>query len=234
VNEGISRLLYDEVMDWAGYSKDEKLRLLEFLLEKDGKLADFEKRFSEVSQGRSWASLKNDLLLGPTHAGKIATEFYPDVWTDAKAFHDTRVSARYSELERLKQMLDLIERRTKNRRVLFVVDEVGHFITGGSNYLISNLQGLTENLRNIGNGEAWILATAQQTLPMHGQLSHLKDRFPDPLRVDIESSDIKEITHRRLLRKNPIAADALKKIFKQHENALLHATQLKTKPRKRT
>jgi hypothetical protein len=229
VNEGISRLLYDEVMDWAGYSKDEKLRLLEFLLEKDGKLADFEKRFSEVSKGHSWASLKNDLLLGPTHAGKIAAEFYPDVWTDAKAFHETKVSARYSELERLRQMLDLIERRTKSRRVLFVVDEVGHFITGGSNYLISNLQGLTENLRNIGNGEAWILATAQQTLPMHGQLSHLKDRFPDPLRVDIESSDIKEITHRRLLRKNPIGVDALKKIFKQYENALLHATQLKTK-----
>lgn len=228
VNEGISRLLYDEVMDWAGYSKDEKLRLLEFLLEKDGKLAAFEARFAEVSKGRPWKSLKNDLLLGPTHAGKIAAEFYPDHWGDAKAFHETKVSARYGEKERLEQVLDLIERRTGNRRVLFIVDEVGHFITGNQ-FLISNLQGISENLRNIGNGQAWILATAQQTLPMHGQLSHLKDRFPDPLRVDIESSDIKEITHRRLLRKKPPGEASLKKLFKDHENALLHATELKTK-----
>src|SRR5205823_2015473 len=99
----------------------------------------------------------------------------------------------------------------------------------GNNFLISNLQGITENLRNVGNGQAWILTTAQQTLPVHGQLSHLKDRFPEPLRVDIESSDIKEITYRRLLRKKPAGDASLKKLFKEHENALLHATELRTK-----
>jgi hypothetical protein len=226
VNEGISRLLYDKVMDWAGYSKDEKLRLLQFLLEKDGKLQEFEARFAQIAKGRTWDSLKNDLLLGPAFAGKIAAEFYPQVWSDAKSFQDTRVSARFTEKERLEQVLDLIERRTKNRRVLFIVDEAGHFITG-SNFLISNLQGLAENLKNIGKGEAWILTTAQQTLPVHGQLAHLKDRFPEPLRVDIESSDIREITHRRLLRKSADGDKKLQALFSSHEGSLTFATQLK-------
>src|SRR5208337_3029867 len=226
VNEGISRLLYDKVMDWAGYSKDEKLRLLQFLLEKDGKLKEFEAKFEAVAKGRSWDSLKNDLLLGPAFAGKIASEFYPQVWADAKSFQDTKVSARFTENERLEQVLDLIHRRTKNRRVLFIVDEAGHFITG-SNFLISNLQGLAENLKNIGKGKAWILTTAQQTLPVHGQLAHLKDRFPEPLRVDIESSDIREITHRRLLRKSTAGEKKLESLFTAHEGSLTFATQLK-------
>src|SRR5262249_19688045 len=74
--QGVSRLLYDEVMAWAGYSKDEKLALLELLLEKDGKLEAFKARFQEVAKGRSWDSLKNDLLLGVTFASRIVSEFY--------------------------------------------------------------------------------------------------------------------------------------------------------------
>lgn len=224
--QGVSRLLYDEVMAWAGYSKDEKLALLELLLEKDGKLDAFKQRFQEVAKGRSWVSLKDDLLLGVTFASRIVPEFYSDIWPDAKSFNDTKISARYGEDERVQQMLDLIERRTGSRRVIFIVDEVGQFLEG-SPQLILNMQGLAENLKNLGFGHAWLLATAQQTLPVTGPLFKLKDRFPEPLRVDIESSDIREITYRRLLRKSPTADQLLRSRFKEKEGGLLHATQLK-------
>jgi predicted Fe-S protein YdhL (DUF1289 family) len=93
--QGVSRLVYDEVMTWAGYSKDEKLALLEFLLEKDGKLEAFKSRFQEVAKGRSWDTLKNDLLLGVTFASRIVSEFYGEIWPDAKSFNDTKINARY-------------------------------------------------------------------------------------------------------------------------------------------
>jgi hypothetical protein len=226
VNQGVSRLLYDEVMAWAGYSRDEKLALLELLLEKDQKLDAFKERFQEVAQGRTWDSLKNDLLLGVAFTSKIVNEFYPELWADAKSFNDTKISARYGEDERVRQMLELIERRSGSRRVIFIVDEVGQFLEG-SPQLILNMQGLAENLKNLSLGDAWIIATAQQTLPVTGQLFKLKDRFPDPLRVDIESSDIREITYRRLLRKSPEADASLRAQYKEKEGALLHATQLK-------
>jgi hypothetical protein len=224
--QGVSRLLYDEVMAWAGYSKDEKLALLELLLEKDGKLDAFKARFQEVAKGRSWDSLKNDLLLGVTFASRIVSEFYPEIWPDGKSFNDTKISARYGEDERVKQMLDLVERRSGTRRVIFIIDEVGQFLEG-SPQLILNMQGLAENLKNSGLGQAWVIATAQQTLPVTGPLFKLKDRFPEARRVDIESSDIREITYRRLLRKSKAGDELLQSLFKQKEGAILHATQLK-------
>lgn len=224
--QGVSRLLYDEVMAWAGYSKDEKLALLEFMLEKDGKAESFKQRFQEVAKGRSWDSLKNDLLLGVTFASRIVPEFYPDIWPDAKSFNDTRISARYGEDARVQQMLDLVERRSGSKRIIFIIDEVGQFLEG-SPQLILNMQGLAENLKNLGLGQAWLVATAQQTLPVNGALFKLKDRFPDPLRVDIESSDIREITYRRLLRKSPAGDELLRSIFRDKQGALLHATELK-------
>lgn len=224
--QGVSRLLYDEVMAWAGYSKDEKLALLELLLEKDGKLEPFKSRFQEVAKGRSWDSLKNDLLLGVTFASRIVSEFYGDIWPDAKSFNDTKISARYGEDERVRQMLDLVERRSGSKRVIFIIDEVGQFLEG-SPQLVLNMQGLAENLKNLGFGHAWVIATAQQTLPVTGPLFKLKDRFPEARRVDIESSDIREITYRRLLRKSPAGEDLLRSLFKDKEGGLLHATQLK-------
>jgi hypothetical protein len=62
---------------------------------------------------------------------------------------------------------------------------------------------------------------------MAGPLFKLKDRFPDPLRIDIESTDIREITYRRLLKKSPEALQALKKLFSDHSGAITAATQLK-------
>jgi hypothetical protein len=225
-NQGVSRLLYDSVMAWAGFSKDEKLAELERKLEVDGKLEDFKARFSEVAKGRSWDSLKNDLLLGLTFASQIVPEFYGEIWKDTKAFNDIKISSRYGEDERARQMLDLIERRTGSKRVIFIIDEVGQFLEG-SPQLILNMQGLAENLKNNGLGQAWVIATAQQTLPVTGPLFKLKDRFPEALRVDIESTDIREITSRRLLRKSPGADKLLRELFKDKEGSLLHATQLK-------
>jgi hypothetical protein len=224
--QGVSRLLYDEVMAWAGYAKDEKLALLELLLEKDGKLDAFKARFQEVAKGRAWDGLKNDLLLGVTFASRIVSEFYPEIWPDGKSFNDTKISSRYGEDERVKQMLALVERRSGNKRVIFIIDEVGQFLEG-SPQLILNMQGLAENLKNSGLGQAWIIATAQQTLPVTGPLFKLKDRFPEARRVDIESSDIREITYRRLLRKSQAGDELLRSLYKDKEGAIVHATQLK-------
>lgn len=223
-NQGISRTVYHKVLEWAGYSKDEKISLLELMVERDGKKDAF---VAEIeAAGFTWDELQNDLLAANAIVSQVACKLYPKLWPDSGAFSRTKVDSIYGEDERLKQMLDLIERRTGNRRVIFILDEVGQFIEG-TNRLITNLQGLAENLKNFGNGQAWIVATAQQTLPMTGPLFKLKDRFPEPLRIDIESTDIREITYRRLLKKSPEAAQMLKKLFTEHSGAITSATQLK-------
>ena len=221
---GVSRLVYHKVLEWAGYSKDEKIALLELMIERDGLRDKFHSLLKE--DGYTWDELQNDLLAANSIVSQVACKLYPKLWKDDASFSRVKVNAIYGEDERLKQMLDLIERRSGNRRVLFILDEVGQFIEG-TDRLILNVQGFAENLKNIGRGQAWIIATAQQTLPMAGPLFKLKDRFPDPLRIDIESTDIREITYRRLLKKSPEAVQVLKKLFNDHSGAITAATQLK-------
>ena len=223
-NDGISRIVYHKVLEWAGYSKDEKISLLEMMCERDKRTNEFLNAITET--GYTWDELQNDLLAFNAIAGQVACKLYPKLWPDSASFSRTKVDSIYGEDERLKQMLELIERRTGNRRVIFILDEVGQTIEG-TNRLILNLQGFAENLKNIGQGQAWIIATAQQTLPMAGPLFKLKDRFPEALRVDIESADIQEITYRRLLKKSPEATTLLKKIFQENSGAIAAATQLK-------
>jgi len=223
-NQGISRIVYHKVLEWAGYSKDEKISLLELMVERDGRKDEFIAGIEET--GYTWEELQNDLLAANAIVSRVACKLYPTLWPDAASFSRTKVDSIYGEDERLQQMLALIERRTGSRRVLFILDEVGQFIEG-TDRLILNLQGFAENLKNIGQGQAWIIATAQQTLPMAGPLFKLKDRYPDPLRIDIESTDIREITYRRLLKKSPDAILHLKKLFSDHSGAITAATQLK-------
>src|SRR5690242_13984609 len=95
-----------------------------------------------------------------------------------------------------------------------------------------DLQGLAENLKNLGHGKVWIIGTAQQTLTEDDprasinspELFKLKDRFP--IMVDLESSDIKEICYRRLLGKSSVGDATLGALFDRHGQALRHNTRL--------
>lgn len=223
-NYGISRIVCHKVLEWAGYSKDEKISLLELMCERDNRTEEFYAAIIET--GYTWDEVKYNLLAANAIVSQVACKLYPKLWPDSASFSRTKVDSIYGEDERLKQMLDLIERRSGSRRVLFILDEVGQFIEG-TDRLILNLHGLAENLKNFGQGQAWIIATAQQTLPMTGPLFKLQARFPETLRIDIESTDIREITYRRLLKKSPEAIQLLKKLFSEHSGAITAATQLK-------
>ena len=98
--------------------------------------------------------------------------------------------------------------------IVFVIDEIGQYV-GSHQTKILDLQGLAENLKNLGEGKVWIIGTAQQTLTEDDpratinspELFKLKDRFP--ITVDLESSDIKEICYRRLLGKSSAGGTTL-------------------------
>lgn len=228
----VSTVLNAKVMQWAGYSRDQKVAYFEFLLEKDGRLDEFKERVSALAKGESWDRIKNQPLITKAVASRLASEFYPEYWPDAKAFNDIKIEELIKEDDRVRNMLDLITRKTGRSKVIFILDEVGQYIAARDD-LILNLDGLAKNLKAIGKGHVWIISTAQQTLTEDdpravtnsAKLFKLKDRFP--VTIDLEASDIKEICYRRLLSKCGDGDTLLKQLFERHGPQLKLATELK-------
>lgn len=221
-NTSISTLLFDKVAQWAGFPRDRKVADLSTRLMKDGKYEEFQERISAAA-GLPYEELQNEPMLLIPLASDLAHEFYPQIWKTPETFLNTQEISTVDDQERTKQILDLIEQKSGSKRVLFIVDEVGHHLKNNPT-LINNLDGLAKNLKEIGQGKAWLIATAQQTIPKSGPLFGLQDRFP--IKIDLKASDIREITHKRLLKKSPAGQKALKQLFATHGQKLTLSTKL--------
>lgn len=95
------------------------------------------------------------------------------------------------------------------------------------------MQGTLQNLKDLGRGKAYFLGTAQQTLTEDNPLAKLNsdklyklnDRFP--IKIDIEASDIKEITTKRLLGKSAEGTATLRALYSQFGDQLKLHTRLR-------
>jgi hypothetical protein len=227
----VSEVLYLKVLQWAGYSEDVKVRELERKLEADGKLDEFKTRAKEELNGVEWKDAHNQPLVANPIAARLAVEFYPELFKTASDFQSFSVDVQKTEVIRVKEMIDLVRRKSGKKTILFIIDEVGQYVSAKSN-LILNLQGLAENIKEVGEGDVWLFATAQQTLTEDNpnaalnspELYKLKDRFP--IGVHLEASDIKEICHRRLLTKSSAGEKKLGKDFDEYGPSLRTSTAL--------
>ncbi|MDC0275413.1 BREX system P-loop protein BrxC [Verrucomicrobiales bacterium] len=227
----VSEVLYLKVLQWAGYSEDLKVAELERKLESDGRLDEFKARAKEELEGVEWVDAHNQPLAANSIAARLAGEFYPELFKTAADFQNLTLSVKKSEVNRVKEMVDLVRRKSGKKTILFIIDEIGQYVSAKSN-LILNLQGLAENLKEVGEGNVWLFATAQQTLTEDNpnaalnspELYKLKDRFP--IGVHLEASDIKEICHRRLLTKSSAGEKKLATQFETHGPSLRTSTGL--------
>ena len=183
--EDISTVLYLKVLQWAGYSEDLKVAELERMLEKDEKLTEFQKRVQTELDGTPWNEVHNQPLVANPVAARLAAEFYPRLFPRAEDFQSIILNVSKSEINRTTEMIELIRRKSGKKNIIFVVDEVGQYVSAKPN-LILNLDGLAKNLKQVGGGQVWLFATAQQTLTEDNPsaminastLFKLKDRFP--------------------------------------------------------
>jgi hypothetical protein len=228
--EDVSTVLYYKVLQWAGYSRNLKVAAFERRLQKDSRYEEFIHRI-QTELETPWKEVQNDPLVIDSLIPEIAHEMYPQLFKSATAFNTETTDFVRFENERVREMLDIVRQTSGKEFIVFIIDEVGQYVASRQN-LIHNLQGLAENLKTIGKGNAWIIGTAQQTLTEDDpraalnspELYKLKDRFP--IQIDLESSDIKEICYRRLLGKSPGGQQELEGLFDKFGQALRHNTKL--------
>lgn len=226
----ISTVIYWKVLQWAGYSKEEKVAQLELRLERDGRLDEF-RRAHEEAYGARWDDIHNDPLVAVQHADRLAPHFYPQEFAGPGAFSKLRFSLASDMRDRVAEMLDLVRRRSGRQNALFLVDEAGQYVAPRGD-LILNLDGLARNVKELGQGRAWLVATGQQTLSeiveraAHNstELNKLRDRFP--ISIELDARDIREITWKRLLTKSSAGEGTLSDLYRRHGGALATHTRL--------
>ncbi len=229
--EDVSTVLYLKVLQWAGYSRNLKVAALERMIEKDGRTDELHKRIAKALPGTTWAQVQNNPLAIDGLIPNIAHGMYPALFPDVKTFSSSTEGFFQFEDQRVKEMIEIVREKSGKKNIIFIIDEVGQYVATRDN-LILNLDGLAKNLKRLGDGRAWIISTAQQTLTEDDpraslnsdKLYKLKDRFP--INVDLESSDIKEICYRRLLGKSPAGEKELGKLFDSNGQALRQNTKL--------
>lgn len=226
----VSTVLYYKVLQYAGYSRNLKVAALERRLRKEGRYAEFEHAFRDET-GEEWADYRNDELVVDSVVPRLAHKLYPNLFRTDQAFTTASGDTVYLMDDRVQEMIDVVREASGKKHIIFVIDEIGQYV-GSQQTKILDLQGLAQNLKDLGGGNVWIIGTAQQTLTEDDpraainspELYKLKDRFP--ISVALEASDIKEICVRRLLGKSSAGAAELGTLFDRHGQALRQHTKL--------
>ena len=120
----------------------------------------------------------------------------------------------------------LASRPQKNHRLNFFVDEVGQFIAGNVNYMLS-LQTITETLGVKTNERAWVFVTSQEAIDkIVGDRTHQQStdfskiiaRFR--FRIALSSADVREVIQRRLLEKNERGTELLRDFYHTEKESM--------------
>lgn len=197
--------VFDEARGF--YGKNPFVAKFERDLANNGYLDDFKHEFEQAagkpwSEGRDEAVLWDDEICGAYAAvtGKPEQDSiiqrYEDTYTMTVGDFADDVNAWLSHQE-------------PNRRILFLVDEVGQFI-GENRELMLSLQSIAEDLAVKTNGRAWVVVTSQEdmdtivgdrTKQQSYDFSKIQGRFS--IKLKLNSADVVEVIQKRLLTKKP-------------------------------
>jgi len=231
-SERITEIMYKALLRDLEYAEDFDLAELEISLEGDGRLGDFEARFA-ARHARPWRTARKRGL-AILEASQILHEMaYPGcVAEDSYAKAPKRADITPNTLA--ERAFDLMERRRQGRALLFVIDEVGQYVSRSVEKML-DLQALVQAFGVVGKNRVkarkaiapcWIIVTSQEKLTevvaaiddKRVELARLQDRFP--ITIDLKQSDISEVTGRRVLEKNAAGRDALRALYRENEGRL--------------
>ncbi len=214
--------------EFQGFSSDHPhIAHLERYLENKGVLSQFTDHFAEFS-GSTWVDERDAFHFFQEDIQKALAAALSISETDAEKWFEESENTFDVNAERfcewVKEYLD--HHPDPNKRILFLVDEIGQFIGKNTDRMLK-LQTLAENLGTICKGRAWIVVTAQADMDATlGELSSAEsDTFSKiaarfNTRLSLSGANVDEVIEQRLLRKTPESEAQLKAIYAKEGDIL--------------
>jgi len=220
--EQVHAVIVRQVQQRLGYSKTSNLVAeYELKLELEGLDSAFLDKVKEV-HSKPWSALKDSQLVEDEFS-RVMHALRPDLFPDPMSWVDSRAGSAYgskrSADEAVEAVHNMLEKRYPGRTLFVVVDEVSQYVHENTERMLA-LQSFVSALGQRMKGKAWLLATGQQKLEegtgAGASIAKLKDRFPPALRVHLGVANMRDVVHKRLLRKKPIVEGDLRALFQQH------------------
>lgn len=220
IHSAVARMLAERLgyCPQSHYVAEEELRL-----ESDGHWEQF-LRTAEETLGRPWEVAKTEQL-AEDNFSEVMHAMFPKRYDEPTKWMDVKTgvtSSATSVEETVKAIETMLKLRAPNKTLFLVVDEVSQYIHQSDNRMLK-LQTFVVALGERLRGKVWLLATGQQKLEedLEGSnLSKLKDRFPPRLRVHLAPTNIRDVVHRRLLKKLPSQEPVLSQLFSDKRSDL--------------
>jgi hypothetical protein len=203
----------------SNYVADHELKL-----ELDGKWDEF-LTCAAQTLGTSWDIAKKDQLAEEAfseimHVMNPSRYIEPMSWLDSRAGSQTGIGTSVEETTRA--IIEILRIRAAGKTLFVVIDEVSQYVHQNDSRMLK-LQSFVSDLGQKLKGKIWLLATGQQKLEDsadESSIGKLKDRFPPKLRVHLAPTNIRDVVHKRLLKKTPSQEVQLRSLFQKHRSEL--------------
>ena len=191
-----------------GYSGDHPhIAHMERYLEGKAKLQDFQDAYRTMA-GAQWTEERDAYEFNRDEVTKALaqtlgqSEQSCEKWIDGAEDNFALTIENFCKLVK-----DYLDSQGADRRIVFLIDEVGQFI-GSDAHLMLNLQTITEELGTVCRGRAWVVVTSQEDIDaVLGEIqgtrandfSKIQGRFRT--RLSLSSANVDEVIQERLLAK---------------------------------
>ena len=208
-----------------GYSsKSHLVADYELRLERDGEWERFVS-VAETTLGKSWLVAKEEER-ADDHFSHVLHKMDPERFRDPTSWIDSRAGSRTGAGTSVREVVEAIDAmvhiRAEQKTLFIIVDEVSQYVHQDESRMLK-LQSFVSELGQRLKGRVWLFATGQQKLEDQAEtnnLGKLKDRFPTHLRVHLATTNIRDVVHKRLLKKQPAHESVLRELFQKHRGDL--------------
>ena len=196
------------------YGRNLKVAQLEYYILRQGKYDEFKAAYLRRS-GKTW----EDDRQGFAFKGKFIVPTLMEVLDmseeHANAWFKDKAPVEFSIVRLVEDMKEYVSRKPKDFRLLFMIDEVGQYVSTDINMLL-NLQSLLEKIGTECGGKVWVMCTGQEAIDeivkvRADQFSRIQARFKT--RLSLSSSSVDEVIQKRLLKKKPEAEHKLEELY---------------------
>jgi hypothetical protein len=224
-NEHIHSAALRQVQARLGYcGKSNLVAEHELKLERDGEWTAFLAAAQKTLE-RPWPEAKEEEQ-AEDHFSHVLHVLHPERYRDPTSWIDSRAGSRTGAGTSVREVVDAIDAmlsiRAEGKTLFLVVDEVSQYVHQDEGRMLK-LQTFVSELGQKLKGLVWLFATGQQKLEDQSEANNigkLKDRFPSSLRVHLATTNIRDVVHKRLLKKKKDKEPLLREFFQKHRGDL--------------